>query len=415
MIQEMQWWDIERIRAWQWDRIQSLLRFAFEHVPFYRRLFQSLGATPDDFRCWEDFERLPILSKEEIQEHWQALRAHSVLAVENHTGGSTGQPLHFYQDMNYKEWAALSRRWGAALCGFRGGEKQLFLWGSDYDSKAHESWRGRLRDWIRNVRWINAFDLSALQLKQIAFEVAQWQPDFIWGYASTLELLADQLRREGLEIHPKSVQSTAGTLYPSLRRKLEEVFGPVVFDRYGSREVSIIAHECDAHQGLHVFCPHNYVEILEEAKGWGQVIVTNLHNRAFPFIRYDIGDLAVWADHPCSCGRGFPLIRRIIGRTVEVVRSPGGKLLDGEFFTHLFYRVKGVRQFQVVQETPKQLVIKIIPGEGYRSDVLAFLTTKILKYGDPAFEIRFELVDRIPPLRSGKRAFVISKVSKGQP
>jgi phenylacetate-CoA ligase len=411
LAQEMQWWPQERTKAWQWAKVKELLEHAQGAVPYYQRLFAGLGIQASDIRSWDDFARLPILTKEDIQSNLGRLLARDAQAVENQTGGSTGQPLRFYQDTEYKEWETVSLYWGFNLCGFRGGEKQVFLWGSDYDSTWHKSLKGRLRDLTHNIRFINAFDITDRQLKRVAQELSRWQPDYIWGYASTLGLLADQIVKDRLQLRPKGVQSTAGTLYPSLRSKLEQVFGKVVYDRYGCREVANIAHECSEHQGLHVFSAHNYVEIIGgDDFGLGKIIVTNLHNKAFPFIRYDIGDLAICANRKCGCGRSFPLLERVVGRTVEIITSPSGKLIDGEFFTHLFYKVKGVRQFQVVQESRNLLVIKIVKAEDFGPDVLSFLESKIKGHGDPEFEIRFEFVDRIPPLNSGKTAFVLSKV-----
>jgi len=411
LAQEMEWWPRERTKAWQWAKVKGLLEHAQGAVPYYQRLFADLGIQASDIRSWDDFASLPILTKEDIQDNLGRLLARGARAVENQTGGSTGQPLRFYQDTEYKEWETVSLYWGFNLCGFRGGEKQVFLWGSDYDSKWHKNLKVRLRDLTHNIRFINAFDITDRQLKRVAQELSRWQPDYMWGYASTLGLLADQIVKGGLQLRPKGVQSTAGTLYPSLRNKLEQVFGKVVYDRYGSREVSNIAHECSEHQGLHEASFHNYVEIIGgDDFGLGKIIVTNLHNKAFPFIRYDIGDLAIWANRRCGCGRSFPLLERVVGRTVEIITSPSGKLIDGEFFTHLFYKVKGVRRFQIVQESHNLLVIRIVKAEDFETDTLSFLESKIKEHGDPKFEIRFEFVDRIPPLSSGKMAFVLSKV-----
>jgi phenylacetate-CoA ligase len=411
LAQEMQWWPQERIRDWQWMKIKDLLKHAQRNVPYYQRLFADLGIQADDIRSWGDFARLPILTKDNIQSNLDRLLARGARAVENQTGGSTGQPLHFFQDAEYKEWAEVSLSWGYKLCGFKGKGRQLFLWGSDYDSKWHESLKGRLWDFAHNIRFVNAFNITGRQLKEIAKELSRRQPDYIWGYASTLDLLADQVIKDGLQLCPRGVQSTAGTLYPSLRDKLERVFGKVVYDRYGCREVANIAHECSEHQGLHVFGAHNYVELIgDDDSGFGKIIVTNLHNKAFPFIRYDVGDLAIWANGQCGCGRSFPLLERVVGRTVEIITSPSGKLIDGEFFTHLFYKVKGVRQFQVVQEDRNLLVIKIVRAEDFEASALSFLESKIKEHGDPEFEMRFDFVDHIPSLSSGKRAFVLSKV-----
>lgn len=411
LVADMETWSQDRMRAWQWSRIKDLLEHAQTHVPYYKHLFSDLGIRAADVRSWTDFSQLPVLTKEDIQGNRDRLTVAGMNGIENHTGGSTGQPLRFYQDQEYLEWATINRSWGFDLCGFRNGDSQVVLWGSDYDSRWHRTLKGRLWDFAHNVRFVNVFDISADELKRLAQTLSEEQPDYIWAYASTLDLLADQLVRDNLQLHPKGVQSTAGTLYPSLRDKLEGIFGKVVYDRYGCREVGNIAHECSAHQGLHVFSPHNYVEILEnDGLAGGRVIVTNLHNRVFPFIRYDIGDYAAWADGVCECGRPFPLLERVLGRSVEIIASPSGKLIDGEFFTHLFYRLDGVRQFQVVQESREMLVVKIVRTADFETAASSLLKSKIKEHGDPDFKVIFDYVDHIPPLDSGKRAFVLSKV-----
>lgn len=409
-IKEMEYYPLERVREWQLDRIKHLLKFSANNIPYYRSLFHKLGIEPNDINSLDDFSRMPTVTKEILRENFDRLRTDSIKGIENHTSGSTGEPLCFFQDDEYLQWAALSRRWGLSLCGYEGGEKHVFLWGSDPDAKNYLSLRNRLSDLLHNRMFVNSFDITGEQIKKYAHKMARWKPDFVFGYVSTLDLFADAVVREGLNLNCRGIQSTAGTLSPSLRHKLEAVLGGNVYDRYGSREVSIIGHECDRHCGLHECSFHNYVEKIDIGNGWSKIIVTNLHNKAFPFIRYDIGDICIDAPTECSCGRSFPLLRRIIGRTVEIVTSPSGKLIDGEFFSHLFYKIKGVRQFQIIQETGSKLLVKIVKGNDFDSTALSFLRGSIKEYGDPLFNVSFEFVQQIKPFDSGKRAFVISKV-----
>lgn len=411
LAQEMQWWPKELVLEWQWTKVEELLEHAQKSVPYYQSLFKGLGIDARDIRSWDDFACLPILTKEEIQKNPENLLANGAQAIENRTGGSTGKPLRFYQDADYTTWARASLAWGFNLCGFEGGEKQVFLWGSDFDARPHESFKGRVLDRAYNVRFVNAFNMTDQHLKHLADELGCWQPDFMWGYVSTLDLLAERVIKDGIQLHPKGVQTTAGTLYPSTRKKLEQAFGRVIYDRYGSREVSIAAHECNEHQGLHEASFHNYIEISNGVnREVGNIIVTNLHNKAFPFIRYDTGDLAIPDSERCKCGRAFPLLKRIVGRTREVVTSPSGKLIDGAFFGYLFHNSKGVKQFQVVQETRNLLLIRIVKADDFQADILPYLEAKIKQFGDPEFNIQIEFVDSIPPLSSGKMAYVISKV-----
>jgi len=135
LAQEMQWWSQERTRDWQWAKVKELLEHAQRAVPYYQRLFADLGIQAGDIRSWDDFAHLPILTKEDIQSNLGRLLARGAQAVENQTGGSTGQPLHFYQDAECLEWAMVSLSQGFNLCGFKGGDKQAVLWGSDYESR----------------------------------------------------------------------------------------------------------------------------------------------------------------------------------------------------------------------------------------------------------------------------------------
>jgi len=408
---EMQWWPQERVREWQWAKIKELLEHAQTAVPYYQKMFKQLGIEARDIRTWDDFACLPVLTKEDMQKNFADIRAGGIEALEHGTSGSTGQPLRFYLDTEYREWAHVSLHWGFNMCGLQGGEKQVFLWGSEMDSQPHKTLRMRLIDRAQNIRFINAFNISDQQLKNLARELSRWQPGYIWAYVSTLELLAEQVRKDGLEIHPKGIQVTAGTLYPSIREKLEQAFGKVIYNRYGSREVSIVAHECSAHQGLHEASFHNYIEVIGgNGAVPGRIVITNLHNHASPFIRYDIKDLGVLADETCSCGRSFKQLKCVVGRTVEIITSPSGHLIDGSFFTYLFDTSTGVKRFQVVQETPELLVIKIVKADNFTDDVLSSLEERIKEYGDRRFVIRFELVDHIPELGSGKRVYVLSKV-----
>ena len=360
------------------------------------------------------FEEANLLTyRMDIQSNPGRLLARGAQAVENQTGGSTGQPLRFYQDAEYLEWKTVSLSWGFSLCGFKGGEKQAVLWGSDYDTKWHEKLKGHLWDCTHNIRFINAFDITDRQLKQVAQELSRWQPDYIWGYASTLDLLADQVVRDRLQLCPKGVQSTAGTLYPSLRDKLERVFGKVVYDRYGCREVGIIAHECSEHEGLHVFSFHNYFELIGgDDFEFGRIVVTNLHNKAFPFIRYDIGDLALWANRECGCGRSFPLVGRVIGRTVEIITSPSGKLIDGEFFTHLFYGRDDILQFQVHQKSLNRVEVRYVPAGRRAQASMTEIRQKIHDRLGEEVHVAIVACESMHVGPSGKHRFTISDVKE---
>lgn len=425
LLEKTQWWAWSEIQALQMRKLNTLLEYAYANVPFYRRRFDEAGVRPRAIHTPADLVHLPPLTKQEIQDHRDELLASGVnrrRLRQNHTGGSTGQPLTFYQDDRFQAWANADLLRTYRMAGYQLGMRWAFLWGSDYDARTHKGWHGRLMDrLVYNALWINTFDLSVDTLTEAARQLVRFQPQILVAYVSSATLLAQFVRDKGIEgIQPRAIQTSAEVLTPDDRRLMEETFGCQVFDRYGCREVYNIAHECAAHQGLHVLAENNVVECLD-ADGRpavpgtvGRIVVTNLNNYVMPFIRYEVGDLGVPSQRSCGCGRGLPLLESVMGRTTDVITSPSGKLLHGEFFTHLFYKLPSVRQFRVVQKTRVDLLVQVVPGPGFDQHAsFTFLEKAIHRYGDPGFQVRFELCDHIPPASSGKYRFTISHVPLG--
>jgi phenylacetate-CoA ligase len=419
-LETHQWLSPQQVQELQWNKLKALLAHAYEHVPYYRQLFDEHGIEPAGIQTPDDYLCVPLLTKEIMQAHQSSLVARNISRdqlLENHTGGSTGQPLTFYQDLSYRRYASAGLAWGFHMCGFRPGARQAFMWGSDYDSTAHKGWQNQLRDWFKNVLWINVFDLTESSLVKAARLLSRWKPDFMWGYTSSIEMLAKTVRKYQIRgIQPQAIQLTAEVVTQVQRQLVEETFGCRVFNRYGCREVSLVAHECSMHSGLHLLADNNYVEFLQDARPVsagqeGSLIITNLNNYAMPLLRYEIGDTGIPAQTPCECGRGYPLMAMAQGRLVDIIVSPSGKLLHGEFFTHLFYKTQGIRQFQVIQETPQDLCVKIVPGDGFSPATLQFLEQAIHDHADRDFVVHFELCDQIPLSASGKYRFTMSRIS----
>jgi len=199
----------------------------------------------------------------------------------------------------------------------------------------------------------------------------------------------------------RGIETSAETLLPEVRRDLMTAFGCPVLDRYGCREAGVIAHECSA-GGMHVNAEAVIAEVEE-----GQVLVTTLNNLSMPLIRYRVEDLAETGDQCCSCGRGLPLLRQLRGRVSDIIRSPSGRLIHGEFFTHLFYGETGIRAFQVEQTSADHLEIRYVPAEGFDEAARGAIERSILEHGDSGFIVTWSRVEAISPGPSGKFRFTI--------
>ncbi len=347
---ESQYWPLHQIRDYQWSKLQILIRHAYDNVPYYRHLFNQLNLIPEAITSLDDFSKLPVLTKTDIQGSFDQLIAtgRDVSSLElNSTGGSTGVPLNFYQDEQYVQWADAARiRAWCYMPGAKESDLEAVLWGAVRDIGQGISFKKMLHNLLRErVLMLNTFDLDASSLKTYLKYYNLTKPALIRGYASSLYFVACYIEQHGLNIHkPKAVISSTEVLHQRMRQVIERVFECKVFDSYGCREISQIATECDAHNGLHIVFENQIVELVDN-----DIIVTNLNNHIMPFLRYKVGDLASSIDSsPCSCGRQSPRIVSLMGRDNDNIELPSGKVINGEFFEFLFFGISSVIQYQVV-------------------------------------------------------------------
>jgi phenylacetate-CoA ligase len=416
-----QWLSSEEDHQLQQSRLLAVLTSALSSVPYYRR---SLGITagkaaaldlPDDFAAW------PILTRSCLAEARDELVSSGPLprgCQWNHTGGSTGEPVSFLQEDAYRvvNLAATARhdRWA----GWDFGLPVALLWGADQDLAAAGNWRSRLETrWLRRQVEMDAFEMSEERMAAFSERLGSLRPVVIRGYAAALDIFARHLegRRRPFP-SPAGVISCAETLTDGMRQRLENVFGCPVLDRYGSREFGLIASQCAAGK-YHVNSRGVHVEILSGGQPArpgeaGRVIVTGLVGKAMPLIRYDTGDVAEAAtETTCFCGRGLPLMGRIHGRVSDFVVTPDGRMVHGEFFTHLFYGRRHVRGFALSQDDGGRLQLQVTgDGEGLEEELRQVAAAIRERLGDRVpLEIR--RVEALPVAPSGKRCFVRSRLA----
>jgi phenylacetate-CoA ligase len=404
-----QWLPPDRLRELTLRRLRSLLRHARDQVPFHRERMAQAGLDPDGIRSLDDLARLPVLTKAEIQSQGEALVARGMAGGlrRDSTGGSTGQPLVFHRDAAAAAWieqAALRfRRWMDYLPQ----DRIAFIWGADRDVPGSHP---------PHERWLNSFSMTPERIEAFARELVAFRPVSLRAYASSLHQVAAHIRAAGLKApRPGAIESSAERLFPEQRRLVEEVFGCRVFDVYGSREVPALASECPRHEGLHVFSDLRIVEVVRDGRPArpgeeGALVVTDLVNYGMPFIRYEIGDVGAVLEAPCPCGRGFPRLSEVKGRIAGTITAPDGRLVHGEYFTHLFYGLKGVRSFRVHQLRDGRLDVLVVPGPGLEPSDLDQVARRAREHLGAAAEVGWRLVESIPLTPTGKHLFTLSDV-----
>jgi phenylacetate-CoA ligase len=247
--------------------------------------------------------------------------------------------------------------------------------------------------------------------------LVSWQPRHVIGYASALEVFAKfLLERQENRIRPVAVKTTADVLSDDRRETIERAFGCPVYNFYGSREINNLAVECPARCGLHVNALTRYIEIVDDngkpvPPGVpGRILLTDLTNYFMPFLRYEIEDVGSWTGTPCSCGRPFPLIAKIWGRSSDFIVTPEGKLIHSVFFTHLFYDIPDVALFQINQKDLHNIAVFLVLRPGRNEYPAALLRERLVQAFGPNIGFTTQVVPKIDRPVSGKHRFTVSSV-----
>lgn len=418
-LERTQWWTARKITELQVERTRRFLVEAGSSVPYYRALFARTHFEPQRIRTVHDIQCLPFLDKVTIRAHLADLKSlKAARLIRYSTGGSSGEPLVFFMGMARvthdvaAKWRA-TRWWGVDI-----GDVEVVLWGSPIEIGKQDRLKS-LRDSMFRSHLLPAFQMSETKMDQHLDAIERLRPRMLFGYASALAILAEHAERRdrGMNRHAIRVAFATGeTLFPEQRAAIERVFGAPVANGYGARDAGFIAHQCPA-GGLHVSAEHIVVELVDEygkpvAPGeTGEVVVTHLATADFPLIRYRTGDMAIMDREPCSCGRGLPILREVLGRSTDFVLTPSGNRMHA---LALIYEVRdkpGVKAYKFVQEADLSLDLQLVAGPEFTPDVEGSIREGVLERMGQGAALSIRRVNDIPPERSGKHRYVVSRAS----
>jgi phenylacetate-CoA ligase len=405
----------------QWEALLRLLLYSHENCSFYRRWFEQAGIHPLSIQSPLDLQVLPVLTRNDIADHLDELQSRKFKRASLHqaaTGGTTDTPVPILRSSSsVYEKAAVQLRFNA-WAGFLPGDKVFYLWGARQDYSENPSWRWRLYDrhLMRRI-WAPTSVLNPQVLESHRRLLNELRPRIVYAYPTPLTLFCEYLKESGLPFHrPASAICTAEPLFPEQRALIEEVLRCRVFEHYGSREFGMIGGECEQHNGMHFNPAGAYVEFLpvesSETPGLQELLVTDLLNYGMPLIRYRVNDCVLMGPEKCGCGRGYPLVRQIIGRTGDVFQLPNGDRIPGVAFTNRVLKVcPGLSKTQIIQESLTEFRIRYVPGRGFSNADLDLLKNNLRRFIPDVIQWDFEQVTEIPRERSGKTRFCISRVA----
>ena len=405
----------EQIESLQLEKLKKLFVYSKAHIPYYKEKFKNIEAK--DINTLQDWEKLPILTKADILDHAEALKAPHIPKKrfsKIQTGGSTGKPLVLFHDKNFfmdaVNWRVL-KWWGV----------------KPSDNAAYIQRRDKkgLSGSINHLIWyptqrifLNVSHMTEENLHHFYKELVRKKPTLLQGYVAGVFEFAKFCQKNNYSIDfLKAIWVTAAPLPEPSRTFIEGVFKAPVYDQYGCAEVFWISAQCSHKKGLHVMSDIRYVEILDKHHKpmsldmYGEITITDLENYVFPLIRYKNGDRGRFLDKKCTCGSHFPPMDKIDGRISDIIKLKSGKIVSAHDLTTLFdNEPEKIRDFQIYQHKDHSITLFcVLPYKDSTHTVCEQKVIKLKELTNNEVPIHLKITDNIGH-DDGKTRFVISKV-----
>ena len=413
-LNKSQFHSPEHIREIQWQKLKELINYVYDQNIFYRKHFTKDGIHPEDIKSWDDFLKVPYLTKDDIRNNSDDIISKKYTKQKMYykrTGGSTGVPIHLYVDFDAMNFKRATTHRHNSWANYLPGMKRASLWG---DTEKEYSFKEKIfmKLYDRTI-YLDTLKMHEAYLFEFIEKIKKFRPKSLTGHGHSIYYFAKFLLENNIDnIHFDGIISTAETLSGQERKVIESVFGDIVFDRYGCEELSIIASECEKRDGLHINAEGLYVEVIGgDNTTPGDLIITDLTNKGMPFIRYEIGDMATIYDGICSCGRGLPRLGKVFGRTSDILYTPEGNKISGISILDTFMiHIKGFRQMQIIQNELSKIKFKLIKDNNYGETSLEALNKTVLNIFGPKMRYETEFVEKIPMTKRGKFQFTICNI-----
>lgn len=419
-LEKSQWLSRANLEQLQTDKLTQLLRSAKAHSPWHADRLAAANIDPDAGAVsLADLRRLPTMNKQDARENVDRIAWRGVPggAFKYNTGGSSGQPLIFYYGRSRQASDAALRIRARRWWGVDVGEREVYLWGAPVELNKTDRIK-TIRDRLINQLLLNAFEMSPRQMDGYVEAIRSFRPQCIYGYASSVALLAAHAQERGMNLRVPGLRvvcTTGEPLYPHQREMIGRVFDAPVANEFGSRDVGLIAHETP-HQQMLFMSESNILEVLREdgsaaALGeTGEAVMTGLCSEAQPFVRYRTGDMVKLSAVPCKEGRGLHVIDEVLGRSTDFIVRGDGTIMHALAVIYVLRAVEGVGEFKIVQHAVEHIEVLVVPGQSWSEQARRQITQGLQARLGANVRTEIRTLDAIPVEASGKHRYVVSHV-----
>jgi len=401
-------------------KLVNLIDYAKENIPYYKNSFYGLQLAKNDIKS--SFSDFPFITKLNVRNNYDNLsvsKKNKFLITKKTSGGSTGQAVIVLKDrLSTASQRALMYR-NYRWAGIDIGDKQVRFWGVPINKTSRLKYK--CIDYFMNRIRLSAFKFREDDLERYYKKIIKFRPAYFYGYTSMLYEFAQFIKRrdlDGSKISLKAIISTSEVLYDTQKNLLEEVFNCRVYNEYGCGEFGPIAFECEEGR-MHINSENIFVEIIKNGKPVkpgesGEIVLTELNNRVMPLIRYRMGDVGILSNEVCPCGRGLPILEKIVGRALDFIVGSKGNKVHGEYFNYLMEEIQGrtkaIKQFQIIQKKIGEIEFHIVKDIKFSPETITYINEQLFKILGSDLKIKYQYTNEIKRQTSGKLRLVISEL-----
>lgn len=414
----------DEMEVYQLQKLKKLLNHAYDHVPYYKTLFDETGIKPGDISGIDALKGIKPLTRIDIQEHFSSLRDSNQTykrVKRGSSSGSTGQAVHYLHDEFGSSAGKAAHYLGWSMAGYKFGDRGLHIWGNP--AIVETVWNKKSSKFKRVVTRHDKYPAYLLtrdgKYDELTQLIEEKKFTFLDGYTNAIYLLARYLKNTGKRLDSvQYVLTTAENLHDYQREIIETYLAPV-FDGYGCGEINGIAYQGKDRNGYVIMSPHVIVEYdYDEPVGDGSypLLITDLDNRVMPLIRYKNGDIGKPANPSLEGGREqldhpFQMLEQVKGRQSDIIDLPGGGnfVVPSFFGSVLLKQVKSIRQYQVERTSPDMLIINFVVDGNLTAKEHKIIDQALQSYLGDTINYEIKVVDHIPFQTNGKFKLLIDR------
>jgi phenylacetate-CoA ligase len=403
-IHREQWYPPEKLEKIQQKRLQKMVHHAYENTEFYRDLFDTCGVAPDDIKTKDDLSQLDTTTKADLQNHFDKMVA-TGYSEENctvfHTSGSTGTPATVLYDHN--------------AINYTGAEDLVFFFEVGYNPwekiayTKRKPWRSHA---LQNVGLLRSCHVdSSLPEEDQVHRIQNISPSLIVSYPTLIYSIARVIRSHKYTIQPKALIVGGEILTPHIREYVEKAFNARLFETYATVEFSTVAKECSC-GNWHIHSTKCLLEFLD-----GDIVITGLINKALPLIRYNIEDMGKPKHGVCPCGRGYPMMEMLQGRSGDFFILPNGRKIPPlrVFKTRLILDASvAATRYQIIQDEADSFIVRVVPTDNFTDEIAEKVKKQLVKDLNYPVNVDIEVVDEIPLLDDRKLRVNICRIKDSE-